>query len=388
MEYLYLEVGSVKRNIRIGLLGFGAMGKTHAFGVNNLGFYYNGLPFCAEIAGVCTTNAERAEAIAKEYGFGYGTDSEDRIINDPDIDVIDICTPNIYHYETIKKALAAGKHIYCEKPLTVDADKAYEIASLAKSSGKICTVVFNNRFISPALKAKELIDEGKIGRVLSFSAEYLHNSCTDVNRPAGWKQNKEICGGGVLFDLGSHAIDMIYSLCGEFDSVYGIPQIAYPERVGADGKLWQTNADEAFYMICKLRSGACGTITVSKLVNGANDDLSISVYGEKGSLKFSIMDPNFLYYYDATVKPTTLGGECGYKAIECVSRYPAPGGLFPAPKATTDWLRGHVGSVYSFLSSVYEGKQTSPDFTDGAHVQAVMEAAYLSAEKKTEMKVK
>ena len=111
MEYLYLEVGSVKRNIRIGLLGFGAMGKTHAFGVNNLGFYYNGLPFSAEIAGVCTTNAERAEAIAKEYGFGYGTDSEDRIINDPDVDVIDICTPKIYHYETVKKALAAGKHI-------------------------------------------------------------------------------------------------------------------------------------------------------------------------------------------------------------------------------------------------------------------------------------
>ena len=388
MEYLYLEVGSVKRNIRIGLLGFGAMGKTHAFGVNNLGFYYNGLPFSAEIAGVCTTNAERAEAIAKEYGFGYGTDSEDRIINDPDIDVIDICTPNIYHYETVKKALAAGKHIYCEKPLTVDSDKAYEIASLAKSSGKICTVVFNNRFISPALKAKELINEGKIGRVLSFSAEYLHNSWTDVNRPAGWKQNKDICGGGVLFDLGSHAIDMIYSLCGEFDSVYGISQIAYPERAGADGRLWQTNADEAFYMICKLRSGACGTVTVSKLVNGANDDLSISVYGETGSLKFSIMDPNFLYYYDARVKPTTLGGECGYKAIECVSRYPSPGGLFPAPKATTDWLRGHVGSIYNFLNSVYEGKQASPDFTDGAHVQAVMEAAYLSAEKKTEIKVK
>ena len=371
----------------IGLLGFGAMGKTHAFCVENLKYYYKDLPFSARIAGVCTTSLEKSQKIADEYGLGYAANNEDELIDDPNIDVIDICTPNIYHYDTVKKALARGKHVYCEKPLCVTAEQAEELATLARESGKICTVVFNNRHIAPIMKANELVGEGRIGRVLSFSAEYLHNSCTDLCRPAGWKQNKDVCGGGVLFDLGSHAIDLVYSLCGEFESVYGIPQIAYPQRKGGDGSEWQTNADEAFYMLCKLKSGAVGTITVSKLVNGANDDLSVSVYGESGSLKFSLMQPNFLYFYDATKKPDTLGGDCGYKAIECVGRYPAPGGSFPAPKAPSDWIRGHVGSMYSFLNSVYTGIQAHPDFTDGAYVQRVMEAAYRSAELKTEVKI-
>ncbi len=370
----------MKRELKIGLLGFGAMGKTHAFCVDNLKYYYRDLPFTASIEGVCTRSLEKSRAVAEEYGFAIATTDEDELIGNPDIDVIDVCTPNILHFETVKKALAAGKHVLCEKPLCVTAEEARELSELARSSGKICTMVFNNRHLAPMMKARELVAEGRIGRVLSFSAEYLHNSCTDVCRPAGWKQNRDVCGGGVLFDLGSHAIDLIYSLCGEFESVMGVPQIAYQTRAGMDGASWQTNADEAFYMLAKLRSGACGTVTVSKLVNGANDDLSISVYGEKGSLKFSLMQPNFLYFYDATEKPDVLGGSTGYQAIECVGRYPAPGGAFPAPKAPSDWLRGHVGSMYDFLNAVYTGVQNHPDFADGAHVQAVMAAAYRSAQ--------
>ena len=372
----------------IGLLGFGSMGKTHAFCVDNLKYYYSSLPFSARIKGVCTTNIERSRVIAEEYGFDIATADEDELIYSPDIDIIDVCTPNIHHFDTVKKAILAGKHVYCEKPLCTTAKEAEELAELAKKSGRICTVVFNNRHIAPILRAAELVAEGRIGRVLSFSAEYMHNSCTDPCRPAGWKQNRDVCGGGVLFDLGSHVIDLVYSLCGEFESVCGRSQIAYPTRTGAGGEEWQTNADEAFYMICRLRSGAMGTVTVSKLINGANDDLSLSVYGEKGSLKFSLMQPNFLYFYDATERPTTLGGDLGYTAIECVGRYPAPGGAFPAPKAPTDWLRGHVGGVYSFLNSVYTGVQAAPDFSDGAHVQRVMEAAYLSAELGTEIKIR
>lgn len=387
MEYFCFGGRIMDKAYRIGLIGFGAMGKTHAFCVDNLKYYYTSLHFSARIEGVCTTSMEKSLRVASEYGFGYAAKDEDELINSPDIDIIDVCTPNIYHYETVKKALLAGKHVYCEKPLAVTAKEAAELAELAEESSRVCSVVFNNRHIAPIMKAAELVSEGRIGRVLSFTAEYLHNSCTDVCRPAGWKQNKDICGGGVLFDLGSHAIDLVYALCGEFDSVFGIPQIAYSERAGADGKNWATNADEAFYMICKLKSGAVGTVTVSKLVNGANDDLSLSIYGERGSLKFSLMQPNFLYFYDATAKPTALGGDCGYKAIECVGRYPAPGGAFPAPKAPSDWIRGHVGSMYSFLNAVYSGTRSYPDFFEGAYVQAVMEAAYRSADSRTEEKV-
>lgn len=368
----------MKKNWTIGLCGFGAMGKVHTFCVDNLHHYYPSLPFSASIRGVCTTNLARAEAIAAQYGFSYAARAEDELIADPAIDVIDVCTPNIYHYATAKKALLAGKHIYCEKPLCVTAAEADELASLAAEKGLHANIVFNNRHLAPIMRAKALIDEGRIGRVLSFSAEYLHNSCTDESRPVGWKQNADVCGGGVLFDLGSHVIDLIYHLCGAFADVSGRSQIGYDTHLGADGKPWQTNADEAFYMTCRLACGAVGTITVSKLAVGTNDDLSLAIYGEKGSLRFSLMQPNFLYFYDATEGSGTLGGNAGYKAIECVGRYPAPGGTFPAPKAPADWLRGHVGSMYAFLHSLHTGIPSSPTFADGAYVQHVMEAAYAS----------
>ena len=368
----------MKKCIKIGLLGFGAMGKVHSYAVNNLKFYYSELPFSAEIAGVCTTSIEKSRSVCEQYGFDVATVNEDDLINDPHIDVIDICTPNIFHYDTLKKAIAAGKHVYCEKPLCVSAAQAEEICAISKDKGLICNIVFNNRFIAPILRARQLVDEGRIGRVLSFSAEYLHNSCTDVQRPAGWKQDRDICGGGVLFDLGSHAIDLIYLLCGEFESVSGTSQIGFDKRLGRDGSAWQTNADEAFYMTARLASGAVGTISVSKLINGANDDFNVAIYGEKGSIKFSLMQPNFLYFYDATGKPDALGGNCGYTAIECVGRYPTPGGGFPAPKAPSSWIRGHVESMYCFLNSVYTGIPHSPTFEDALHVQRVMEAAYAS----------
>ena len=377
----------MKKELRIGLLGFGAMGKTHAWCVHNLPYYYRDLPFKAKIAGVCTTTQEKSETIASEYGFDIACCDENVLINDPSIDVIDICTPNIYHYETAKRALAAGKHIYCEKPLCVTAEEARELALLAKESGKICTTVFNYRFMSPILRAAELVREGRLGRILSFSVEYLHDSCLDPEKPAGWKQNSDVCGGGVLFDLGSHAIDLVYSLCGEFESVSGASQIAFPSRRGMDGASWETNADEAFYMLAKLRSGAIGTITASKLALGSNDDLNLSITGERGAIKFSLMNPNYLYFYDTARPSGVLGGERGFCAIECIGRYPSPAGGFPAPKAPIGWLRGHLGSMYSFLNSVDTGLQAAPDFSDGAHVQAVMEAAYRSAKERKEIDV-
>ena len=374
------------RDVRIGLIGFGSMGKVHSYCVDNLKYFFGDVPFSAHIVGVCTTSEEKSRAVADTYGFDVGTADEDALINDPSINVIDVCTPNIYHYGTVKKALLAGKHVYCEKPLCVTYAQAKDLSSIAKSSGLICNMVFNNRFIAPIIRAKQLIDGGSLGRILSFSCEYLHNSCTFPDRPAGWKQTSDVCGGGVLFDLGSHAIDLVYHLCGEFKSVSGTSHIAYPTRLGIDGKEWHTDADEAFYITATLACGAVGTISVSKLATGSNDDLNLCIYGEKGAIRFSLMQPNFLYFYDATAPSTPIGGNAGYTAIECVGRYPAPA-VFPAPKAPSSWIRAHMQSMYEFLSSVSTGIQHSPDLSDGAYVQAVMEAAYTSARSNSEMRI-
>ncbi len=362
--------------MKIGLIGFGSMGKTHAYCVENLKYFFS-TDYDVKITSVCTRSIENAKNACLKYGFEKFTDNEDDIIYDKDIDAIDICTPNIYHYETAKKAILAGKHIYCEKPLAISYEQARELALLSREKGVKCHMVFNNRFLSPILKAKELIQEGKIGRILSFSGAYHHSSAMDVNK-TGWKQDKDICGGGVLFDLGSHITDLIYYLCGEFKSVIGKSQIAYPVRRGVNGKEWRTNADEAFYILATLKCGAVGTIAVSKITTGSNDDLSLEIYGEKGSLRFKLMNPNFLEFYSNEADNGNYGGQRGYTQIECVNRYPTPAGIFPGIKAPIGWLRGHLGNYFSFVDSVVNNKEPSISFDDGAYVQLVLERAYES----------
>ena len=290
--------------MNIGLIGFGSMGKTHAYAVHNLNYFF-GDGISARIAGVCTAHRETSEKAAREYGFDVSVTDEDELIYSPDIDIIDICTPNILHFETAKKAVLAGKHVYCEKPLAVTPEQADMLASLAAEKGVTAQVVFNNRFMSGVMRAKEIISGGLIGNVISFRCEYLHSSCTDLSRNAGWKQDRDICGGGVLFDLGSHAIDLIRYLCGEFSSVSGKAQIAHPLRRGIEGREWRTNADEAFYLTAELECGAVGTIEANKLAFGTNDDLSFEIYGDAGAVRFSLMQPNYIGFYDGR-KPGTL----------------------------------------------------------------------------------
>ena len=368
------------KKLRIGLVGFGFMGKTHLWSVRNLPFFYtaSALGFEAEVVAVCASTHERAQAAAKAYGIPKAAASPAEIIADPTIDVIDVCTPNPLHFEVARAAIRAGKHVLCEKPLTVTYAEAQELAALAEEHGVICGTVFNNRFLSPVMRARQLIDEGKLGRILSFDFAYRHNSCIDPDRRVGWKQTAE-AGGGTWYDLGPHVVDLCHYLCGDLDFLLGRSQIAYPVHTKADGTLWETDADEAFYLICGTRGGAVGTVTTSKLTQGANDELTFAIHGERGSLSFSLMDPNYLCFYDATAPGGALGGERGYTRIECVGRYPSPASGFPAIKAPQGWLRGHVGCMANYLSAVAQGSPCTPSFADGAYVQRILEAARESA---------
>ena len=364
------------RKLRIGLVGIGFMGKTHLWSVRNLPFFYKTeeLGFEAEVVAVCASTPERARDFAAQYGIPRAVASVQEILDASDIDVVDICTPNPLHYEVAKAAILAGKSVLCEKPLTVTAAEALELATLAEERGIICGTVFNNRFLAPVTRAKQLIDEGRLGRILSFDFSYKHNSCIDPDRRVGWKQTAEN-GGGTWYDLGPHAVDLCLYLCGGLSFVLGRSQIAYPTHLKTDGTPWATNADEAFYLIAGTEEGAMGTITVSKLTQGANDELTFSIHGEKGSLSFSLMDPNYLSFYDATALGSPLGGVRGYTRIECVGRYPSPASGFPAIKAPQGWLRGHIGCMQSFLSAVARGIPCFPSFADGACVQAILESA-------------
>jgi predicted dehydrogenase len=376
------------RELGIGILGFGFMGKTHTYAYKTIPLYYSGLPFKTRLVGVCTSSLETAQAAKEAMEFEYATDNPEDLFKRPDIDIINVCTPNILHKEEVLKALKAGKHVYCDKPLAATYEEAAEIAAVAKECGVTAQVALQNRFFPATIRAKEIIEEGRIGKVLSFRACYLHSGSVDPEKPIGWKQDKRFGGGGVLLDLGSHVLDMMYYLLGGYASLMAQNTVVYSKRPDKNGNMIDIEAEDMSLIIANMKNGASGTIEASKIATGTNDELRFEIHGDRGAIRFNLMEPNWLDYYDNTIPEGSFGGLKGYTRIECVQRYKKPGGGFPGPKFSVGWTRAHVHSLYSFLECVYEGRQADPSFEDGAYIQYVMEKAYESNAKKCWIQLK
>lgn len=369
------------REFHVGVIGYGFMGKTHTHSYKTIPLYYSNLPFTIKLQGVCTPKVAEAEAARDMQGYVYGTTDSDDIINDPKIDIVSICTPNVFHKDLVLRALQAGKHVYCDKPLTANIEESREILEvLAKYPNQITQVALQMRFYPAVMRAKELIEEGRLGKIFMFQCDYLHSSGINPNKALSWKQNKSFGGGGVLLDLGAHAYDVMYYLLGEYDRLYTVTDIVYPKRPGSDGILVDVDAEDTALTTVRMKSGALGKILVSKVATGTMDELRIEIHGEKGALRFNTMDPGYLEFYDATQPEQPLGGSAGFTRIDCHQKYPEPGGHFPNPRFAIGFLRAHAASMYHFLDHVYRGEQSSPSFAESAYIQKVMEYCYRSAE--------
>ena len=367
------------REHKIGIIGYGFMGKTHTLGYKSIPLFYSDLPYTVKLGGICTRRIAIAEQAKEQQGFEYATDNADDIFNDPDIDIVSICTPNNSHKDYILRALKAGKNIYCDKPLTANASESEEVmAELEKHPKLITQTALQCRFYPAIMRAKQLMDEGRIGRVYHFRCEYLHSSGCNQMKTIGWKQQKEYGGGGVLLDLGAHAFDLVYHLLGVYDSVYTTKDIFYSQRPDKNGDMIDVDAEDAALSLVRMKSGARGEVFVSKIATGSDDELSIDIRGEKGAIKFNTMEPGYLYFYDADAKDGELGGDAGFTRISCHQKFPEPGGHFPSPKSTIGFLRAHVACLYNFIDCVDKGIKASPSFADGAYIQSVMELCYES----------
>lgn len=282
-------------------------------------------------------------------GYVYGTTDADVIINDPDIDIVSICTPNVFHKDMVLRALQAGKHVYCDKPLTANIEESREILDvLEKYPDQITQVALQMRFYPAVMRAKELIEEGRLGKVFMFQCDYLHSSGINPDKALSWKQNKSFGGGGVLLDLGAHAYDVMYYLLGEYDRLCTVTDIVYPKRPGQDGILVDVDAEDTALTMVRMKNGALGKILVSKVATGTMDELRIEIHGEKGAIRFNTMDPGYLAFYDATQPEQPLGGNAGFTRIDCHQKYPEPGGHFPNPRFAIGFLRAHAASMYHF----------------------------------------
>ena len=364
------------KTIKIGIIGWGFMGRTHAHALRAMPLFYPGAGFRAEIAGICSRRLEKAREAAEELNVPYYTDDYRQLLAREEIDAVSVCTPNALHEEIALAALKAGKHLYIDKPLANTAQGARRIADQAEKSGVFTRMVFNNRYLPVTLRARELVDQGRIGRVLSFEGRYLHSGSIDPNKPIGWKQTLQ---GGVLLDLGSHVLDLITWLCGYPEAVFCAQRTLYATRPTREGGATRDLSDDQTLMLLRLPGGAMGQVEASKIATGANDELTVEIRGEKGALALDLMQPNYLRFYDNTRPEAPLGGERGFQWIETVARYPAPGGTFLPPKNSIGWDRGHLHCYYTFLDCLARGAAPDNGVGEGARLQMLMERAAQSA---------
>lgn len=372
---------AIKNPLRVGLVGPGSIGRVHLFCYDSLPYFYSPAPQ-VKVVGIAATSDQSCQKAKDLCQATFSTENYLQLVTKENLDLIDCCAPNYLHYPIIRSALLAGKHVYAEKPLAMNVEEAKELVLLAKEGGLKGQLAFQYRFVPAVLRARELIDEGAIGSAIHFRAHYLHSGYLDPNRPFTWRLEKSKSGGGALFDLGSHLIDLMRFLLGDYQAVFASLPTYIKERPRGDGQLGTVDVDDVALLMVKLTSGAQGIIEASRLATGSEDELRFEIHGTEGALAFKLMEPNWLWFYEGKGAEEPLGGKNGFKKIPTISRYPEPA-VFPSPKAPVGWLRFHLASQFDFLQSLWDEdyQNIGASFEDGLKVQEILTAAQVSQEK-------
>lgn len=364
----------------VALVGYGGSGRVHAKGYRDLPFHYGLSADSIRVVGVAAAHAQTAGQAARELGCPLHTDDYRQLLEREDVDLVDVCVPNALHEEIVVAAARAGKHVYCEKPLALNVAQARRMVAAARHAGIKGQMAFNYRFVPAVLRAKQLMDQGQVGRVFSFHGRYFRSSYIDPGKPLSWRLRRDMAGGGALFDLGSHLLDLIRFLLGKVASVRACLETPIRRRPVGAGKRAQgaVDVDDLALLQLRLEGGVPGAVEVSRLATGATNDLRLEIFGERGALRFNLENPNWLYFYDAHEPDLEPGGGRGFKRLETGQRY--PGQRAPDWTAPLSFDRAHAECQYQFLRSIWEDRSPSPDLEDGLRVQEILEAAAHSAQ--------
>lgn len=377
-----------KKKLNVAMIGGGFMGKAHSNAWKRVSEFFDAdfQPVLKVIAG----NKTRLEDFAERWGYEEVTYDWRTVMERDDIDIVDIGTPTFEHKEMVIAAAKAGKHIVCEKPFTLTYADALEMVAAVEKAGVAHYLNHNYRRAPAVSYAKQLIDEGRIGTIYHWRGTYLQDWITDPNFPLSWQLRKECAGGGPLFDLTSHAVDLARFLIGEPEAVTAVNKTFIKQRplpgVGATAftsgtgvsrtEMGNVEVDDASFAIVEFKNGALGSIESSRFAVGRKNYNDFEVYGSKGALKFNLERMNELEFFDFT-EP---GAEQGYRRILVTEN--------DHPYLSAWWPSGHIiGYEHTFVNAFYDflnavaGKDTiKPDFNDGAQIIRILEAIKKSSD--------
>jgi predicted dehydrogenase len=364
-----------KPQLRLGLVGTGFMGKTHALGFAAAPRVFD-LPYDVVLHSVADRTDDLAAAAARSLGFANSSGDWKRLVADGEIDLIDITTPNALHKEIALAAIAAGKHVYCEKPLAPRAGDAREMADAAEAAG-IKTQVGFNYLCNPMMAlARELIASGELGEIRTYRGIHAEDYMMDAASPFTFRHDP--AGGGALADIGSHALATAEYLLGPIERLMGDCVIVYDRRPDGHGGFRAVEVDDVARAFLRFANGASGSIEASWISTGRKMQHDFEIYGTKGALLFTQERFNELHVFsmaDAT-------GRRGFRRIEAGPDHD-PYGLFcVAPGHQLGFNDLKTIEVARFLDSLAGNRAEPFNFRAGARVQALVEAIQDSSRRK------
>jgi len=384
------------KRLNVGLIGAGFMGKVHVVAYSNMPKFFWPAPAVPVLKTVCDIEESIASESKDRFGFEkYTTDWKD-IIEDPEIDIVSICTPNDSHAEIAIAALNAGKHVLCEKPISnnsADAKAMADAAENAKEKGIISMCAYQYRRVPAIALAKKFIDEGSIGEILNIRSTYLQSWSADPSSPLSWRFQKKIAGAGTLGDIATHVIDISQYLAGDIKEVISTVKTYIKERPVQEGGVdllgtvkLNDNAkkepvdvdDEAMFLV-NFESGAVGSIEATRNAWGRNNFITVEVHGTKGSIHFNYERLNELQVCFSDDPDDRRG----FKTI-----YTGPAHFYGEVTWNIPGMNIGYGElktieIYDFIKAIAAGEQPSTTFAEGYKVDKVCDAVMRSAESRS-----
>ncbi len=364
----------------VGLIGYAFMGAAHSQAWRSAGHFFD-LPLTARMTAICGRDRAATEAAAVKLGWESAETDWRALIARDDIQLVDICSTGDTHAEIAVAALAAGKHVLCEKPLAntvAEAERMVAAARAARVHGVRSMVGFNYRRVPAIALARRLVAEGRLGRIRHVRAQYLQDWIIDPQFPLVWRLQAERAGSGALGDIGAHIVDATQFIVGDtLAGVTGLTETFVKERplVGSPSRTGPVTVDDAALFIGRFTGGALGSFEATRFAGGRKNSIRIEVNGSLGSLAFDFEAMNELHLFDGTAGPET-GGFTRILVTEPEHPY-----------LRAWWPAGHLlGYEHSFtheiadlLTHLANGTDPEPSFEDGLQVQQVLAAVAESA---------
>ncbi|WUM14881.1 Gfo/Idh/MocA family oxidoreductase [Micromonospora sp. NBC_00330] len=385
-------MSTTDKELRVGMVGYAFMGAAHSQAWRTVNRVFD-LPARARMALICGRDTAKVADAADTLGWdAYTTDWRD-LINRDDIDVVDICTPGDSHAEIALAALAAGKHVLCEKPLANSVEEARAMtaaADVARANGVRSMCGFNYRRVPAVTMMRQLVADGRLGVIRHVRATYLQDWIVDPQFPLVWRLQKDRAGSGALGDIGAHIIDLTQFVTGQrISGVSAVTETFVKERplpaessglaASVDGHTAPTGTvtvDDAAVFVARLDGGALATYEASRFATGRKNALRVEINGSLGSVVFDLERLNELEFYDAT-RPAV---EQGFSRILVTEgEHPYMSAWWP-PGHIIGYEHSFTHEMRDFIEAVATGVDPTPSFADALQVQLVLDAVARSAD--------